>query len=124
VLTPDKATVDIVLEPGTSVKAVYDELAENGADTWGSRKLELNIKSESNAVLDDIWSDSLFAVAEAMETKTYSNIPSAMKAAADGHQDVTVTSEMDASHVYVTLKQGAAVKYVVLPRTASTLEVW
>ncbi len=124
VLSRDTVEVDVELEAGSDLKAVYDQITNTNAGALGSRKLELNVASHSNELLDGIWSNSLFAIAEAMETKAYSNIPPALENAAKPYDNVTVTSEMDDSNVYVTLRQEEAVKYVVLPRAAATLEVW
>jgi hypothetical protein len=39
-------------------------------------------------------------------------------------KDVKVTTEMDDTNVYITIKNTEAVKYVVLPRTPDQLEAW
>ncbi|MCA0754371.1 hypothetical protein KP806_04870 [Paenibacillus sp. N4] len=124
VMTKDNVVIDVVLDPDANVRAVYEAIAANGSGVFGDRKLELNIETKSDKQLDDIWSKALFQVAEAMETKTYSNIPGAVKEAAAGSVDVSVSTEMDDNNVYVTLKNGDTVKYIVLPRNPAMLEVW
>lgn len=124
VMTKENVIIDVVLDPAANVRSVYEAIEKNGSGVFGDRKLELNIETKSDKELDDIWSKALFQVAEAMETKTYSTIPAAVKEAAAGDENVNVTTEMDEDNVYITLKNGDAVKYIVLPRTPAMLEVW
>ncbi|MBD2869701.1 hypothetical protein [Paenibacillus arenilitoris] len=124
VMDDKQVTIDVVLEPDANIRDVYERIAANGKELFGGRKLNLNVKSESSKELDELWSSSLFVVAEAMETKAYSNIPAALKEAAKGYDGVTVSTEMDETNVYVTLKKADTAKYIVLPRTPAQLEVW
>ncbi|WP_424766028.1 hypothetical protein [Paenibacillus sp. sgz302251] len=124
VMTRDQVTLDLVLKPEANIREIYQEIAQNGKDVFGDRKLAINIQTNSDTQLEEFWSESLFRVAEAMETKAYSDIPHAMKDAAKTHANVTVTTDMDDTNVYITMKNADAVKYVVLPRTPSQLEAW
>ncbi|CAM3972953.1 hypothetical protein L1N85_04280 [Paenibacillus alkaliterrae] len=124
VMTSDRVMIDMVLEPDANVKSIYETVQANGKDVFGDRKLELNIKAESSKQLEELWSASLFQVAEAMETKAYSDIPIAMAEAAESYKDVSVTTDMDDTNVYITIKNAESVKYVVLPRAAAQLGVW
>lgn len=124
VMGRDQVTIELVLAPNANIRNVYETIAANGKDVFGDRRLELEIKEEPSEQLDELWYASLFKVAEAMETKTYSNIPIAMKDAAKSYNDVSVTTEMDDTNVYITIKGKEAIKYVVLPRTPAQLEAW
>lgn len=124
VMNSDQVTIQLELTPDANIRDIYESIAANGKDVFGDRKLQLNIKGKSNKQLDDLWYASLFKVAEAMETKTYSSIPTAMNDAAKSMKDVKVTTEMDETNVYITIKNTEAVKYVVLPRTPGQLEAW
>ncbi|WP_054024529.1 hypothetical protein [Bacillus sp. FJAT-28004] len=124
VMDRNKVAISLELAPNANLRDVYESIAANGKDVVGERKLELNIKEKSNKQLEDLWYASMFEVAEAMERKTYSNIPDAMNEAAKSMKDVTVTTEMDETNVYITIKNNEAVKYVVLPRTPNQLEAW
>ncbi|WP_084134585.1 hypothetical protein [Paenibacillus harenae] len=124
VMNDERVTIELVLEPDANVRNIYAAIEENGKELFGARELELNIRSESSKQLEELWSASLFLVAEAMETKTYSSIPAAMNEAAKAYEDVTVSAEMDETNVYITLKDSKTVKYVVLPRIPAKLEVW
>lgn len=124
VITRDQVTIEVVLAPGANIREIYESISANGKDVFGDRRLKLDIKTEPNKQLDDLWYASLFKVAEAMENKAYSEIPKAMSDAAKSYEDVTVSSEMDNKNVYITIKNKDAVKYVVLPRTPGQMEVW
>jgi len=124
VMNRDQVTIQLELTPDANIRDIYESIAANGKDVFGDRKLKLEIKGKSNKQLDDLWYASMFKVAEAMETKTYSSIPNAMNDAAKSMKDVKVTTEMDDTNVYITIKNTEAVKYVVLPRTPGQLEAW
>lgn len=124
VMDRDKIAISLELDPNANLRDVYESIAANGKDVLGERKLELNIKEKSSKQLEDIWYASMFEVAEAMETKAYSDIPDAMSSAAKSIKDVTVTTEMDEINVYITIKNNEAVKYIVLPRKPVQLEAW
>lgn len=124
IMNRDQVTIQVELAPDANIRDIYESIAANGKDIFGERRLELDIKGKSSKLLDELWYVSMFKVAEAMETKTYSSIPVAMNEAAKSMKDVTVTTQMDDTNVYITIKNTEAVKYVVLPRTPAQLEAW
>ncbi|MWC28510.1 hypothetical protein [Paenibacillus sp. MMS18-CY102] len=125
--TIENGTVKIALKltDHADLRTIYNRLTTDGASVLDGRKLKLEVEGvQSNETLDKLWSTVLFDVAQAMETKSYSDIPVALQKLAAGHQGMTVNSEMDETNVYVTLRYEGAVKYVILPRTPAMLEVW
>lgn len=124
VINGNEVAIEVVLAPDANVREIYEAIKASDKSVFADRKLKLDIKSESNKQLDDLWYASLFKVAEAMETKAYSDIPSAMHDIAASHKDISISTEMDDSNVYITIKNKEAVKYVVLPRTPGKLEAW
>ncbi|MGM0880424.1 MAG: hypothetical protein ACQEXQ_05210 [Bacillota bacterium] len=124
IMDSEHVTVELELTTDANVRTIYETIAANGKDVFGDRKLELEIESKPSKQLDELWYASLFQVAEAMETKSYSDIPKAMNEAAKAYKDVTVLTEMDETNVYITIKDAVSAKYVVLPRTPVQLEVW
>ncbi|WP_169081686.1 hypothetical protein [Paenibacillus sp. PL91] len=124
VMDNEQVTIQVELAPNANIRDIYENIATNGKNVFGDRKLVLEIKENSSKQLDDLWYSSMFEVAEAMETKTYSSIPEAMNKAAKAMKDVTIATEMDDNNVYITIKNTEAVKYVVLPRTPAQLEAW
>jgi hypothetical protein len=124
VMNRDQVTIQLELAPNANIRDIYGSIATNGKDVFGNRRLDLEIKGKSSKQLDDLWYSSMFKVAEAMETKTYSSIPAAMNDAAKAMKDTAITTEMDDTNVYITIKNTEAIKYVVLPRTPAKLEAW
>lgn len=124
VMGTDKVTVNLTLGSDADLPTLYGEIEKRGRSAIGGRKLELDIKSASNEKLEQIWSGQLFTVAEAMENKRYSEIPSAMQKLEKAHKGLVVTSDMDDVNVYIKMKLGSAVKYIILPRTGEKIGVW
>jgi hypothetical protein len=119
------ANVSLTLAEGADLRTVYDQLRTDGASVLKGRELKLDVSGAvSSEVLNKLWSTVLFDVAQAMETKMYSQIPAALDKLAAANKGLTVNTEMDETNVYVTLHKGEAVKYVILPRTPATMEVW
>ncbi|WP_168119114.1 hypothetical protein [Paenibacillus sp. HB172176] len=120
----DQVNISLTLEDDANLRQVYEDVSKKSTEIAGSRSIHLQVRSESNDKLDELWSKSMFKVAEAMETKTYSKIPEAMTELTKDDQTVQTVTEMDDDNVYITLRSGDASKYVVLPRTPATMEVF
>ncbi|QHW30146.1 hypothetical protein GZH47_04350 [Paenibacillus rhizovicinus] len=118
-------TLNLTLDRDANLRNIYDTIATEGDDIIGSKDLKLNIeKSGSSEKLEDAWASMLFEVAQAMDHRSYSDIPSAMKQAESKNPGIQAVSEMDDTNVYITLKDDKAVKYIVLPRVSNTIGVW
>jgi hypothetical protein len=124
VIGRDTVTVQLKLQKGTDIKEVYNRISTKGASVIGSRELKIDIMQTGDAELERVWSSVLFQVAEAMENRTYSNIPLAMKSLEAHNAGLKASNEIDDSNVYITLHKGQAVKYVVLPRTPDMIGAW
>ncbi|WP_127530710.1 hypothetical protein [Paenibacillus kobensis] len=117
--------VSLTLADNADLRTVYEQLAKDGQSVLNGRKLQLDVSGQAgSAELDKLWSTVLFDVAEAMETKSYSNIPAALDRLSAGHPGLKAATDMDETNVYVTLRKGEAIKYIILPRTPAMLEVW
>lgn len=124
VIDNKRVTIKLQLDSNANLKTVYDAISKQGKDVIGDRELVLDIKNnDSSEQLDELWSSVLFDVAEAMETKTYSDIPAAMERLANENKGVNSVTEMDDTNVYITIKNESSSKYIVLPRTPVQLEV-
>jgi hypothetical protein len=124
VVTDDRVIVEITLDGGANLAAVYRNIRERAAGVLGGRELDLVIREERNAKLEDIWSSALFAIAQAMETRRYADIPEVLDKLESAHPGLATEAEMDDYNVYITLKLEEAVKHVVLPRQPAVLGVW
>ncbi|WP_281887020.1 hypothetical protein [Paenibacillus sp. YYML68] len=123
-LTSSTADVELKLEEGQSLREVYQHIEERGKQVLGTRGLKVKVVNESSSRLDGWWSTVLFDVAEAMETKQYSDIPKTLHEHAGRESGLSASSEIDEKFVYVTLTDGQYRKYMMLPRTPATMGVW
>ena len=121
-----EVTVKLELTPHANLRETYGNVMKEATAAAGGKKVNVQLENEENEGLEQIWYGAMFEIAEAMETKAYSDIPDAMDRAVAGKDGVTVETEMDETNVYITIRseQEAAAKYVVLPRTPNTLGVW
>jgi hypothetical protein len=120
----DEVQVSVELSGDASLKDVYASIKEESAEVSKERKLNLDIQTKEDPALENIWQSALFEIAEAMENKTYSDIPKTMERIAAAHEGIDTVTEMDDTNVYVTIRSEKGAKYIVLPRTPNTLGVW
>lgn len=116
--------VTVQLAPNADLGEVYRRIKEDGASEIGTKKLELNATAKMTPTLDKAWSYSLFDVAQAMENRQYSDIRDAMAKLSEQFPGVTVKTDMDEENVYISMRDGDAAKFVVLPRQPATLGAW
>lgn len=124
-LNGSQAAMELKLASGVSLRETVNQIEKDGASIIGKKQLNIKVVNETSEKLEQWWSSALFEVAQAMETKQYSQIPKTLQAQADASGgQLKVNTEMDNNYVYITLTDGAMSKYVMLPRTASKLGVW
>ncbi|MEF3301751.1 hypothetical protein [Paenibacillus sp. GYB003] len=119
-----KVTIEITPKPDASLREIYKSITEQGGSIIGNREVELVVKDTSTPELDRWWSDALFDVAEAMESKRYAAIPMALEAKKAAFPGLQVTTEMDERYVYVHMTDGTNHKFKLLPRTSPKMGVW
>jgi hypothetical protein len=119
---------EVVLKVGLAADAdlaeVYRKVTENGASSLGGRTLQLVVEGKPSDKLEQIWSQALFDVAQAMDRSQYSDIREAMRSLMKQYPGLTAVTEMDEHNVYVTLRSGNEAKFVVLPRQPAKIGVW
>jgi hypothetical protein len=122
----DRNTLNLTLQLSDDAKLrpVYEEISKKSKSIAGNRTVTINLESKSSDQLDDWWSEALFSVAQAMETRQYGDIPKNLEQFANGTQGLTISTEIDAENVYVHLTEGTHHKYIILPRTPVELGVW
>ncbi|MFD0586946.1 hypothetical protein ACFQZE_02935 [Paenibacillus sp. GCM10027627] len=123
-ISQDKVQVSVELSQEASLKEVYAAIGKKSNEVAAGKQLAVDIKSKEDKRLDGLWQKALFEVAEAMETKTYSDIPKTMDRVVAGQAGVQAKTEMDETNVYITLVSGQDAKFIVLPRTPNKLGVW
>jgi hypothetical protein len=119
-----QVSIDLKLNKDADLRNLYSTISKEGASLLQNRELKLNLESQSSPELDQWWSSALFEVAQAMDTKHYSDIPQVLKARDQQIPGLTVTTEMDDTNVYVRLTDGVHSKYIILPRTPAKIGVW
>ncbi|EGL16114.1 MULTISPECIES: hypothetical protein [unclassified Paenibacillus] len=120
-----EVSIRLSLKPDTSLREVYGRITKEGASTIGSRDVKLSVNTKESPDLDKWWAQALFDVAQAMETRHYADIPTALeKHKTDKDSNLVVKTEMDEQNVYVHLQKGDQHKYVVLPRNAEKVGVF
>ncbi|MFC4598051.1 hypothetical protein [Cohnella hongkongensis] len=123
-MTGSLVKISVELDAGANLGEVYRTIKQDGAGEIGSRQLELKVTARGSELLDKAWSYSLFDVAEAMENRKYSGVREAMEKLSEPFPGVTATTDIDENNVYVSLRDGDAAKFVVLPRQPAMLGVW
>ncbi|MDF2961776.1 MAG: hypothetical protein K0S39_3511 [Paenibacillus sp.] len=123
-ITNTDTELELKLQPGTSLREVYGRIQKEGSSAIGKRELKLKIVNESSPEMEKWWSSALFDVAQAMETKQYTQIPKTLQARASSFNNLKVATEMDEKYVYITMSDGDKSKYIMLPRTPAVMGVW
>ncbi|GAB1156952.1 MULTISPECIES: hypothetical protein [Paenibacillus] len=110
------------LQPNVDLGRLVQYIQKEGQTLIGSRSLKLDVVDHSNEALENWWGDAMFTVAQAMENKQYTEItPTLSKMATNGIQ---VNTAMDDNNVYVSLRDGDASKFIILPRVPGQIGVW
>lgn len=117
-----KLTIKLELTPTASLKDVYAEISKQGKKMIGNRTLQLDVINKEQQILQQVWEKSLFHIAEAMETRTYSAIPAILEELATDQMEVY--TDMDNANVYITLKYDNEALHKILPRATEKLGVW
>lgn len=116
--------LQLKLSPDADLAEVYRRLQEDGSNSIGGKTLTVKVDEPSDPALEKAWSHALFDVAEAMDHKNYSDIRTAMEQLTKENPAIQADTQMDDTNVYIRLRTGDAVKYVILPRESEKLGVW
>ncbi|ASA22883.1 hypothetical protein [Paenibacillus donghaensis] len=122
-----EVTLKLDLQPGTKLRELMQYVSAEGKSVIEGRTLKLDVEQHSNALLDEYWDKAMFSVAEAMESRKYTLIPSKLdmlKQQYSEYSDIVATTEIDEKNVYVSLSSGEESKVIILPRQPATMGVW
>lgn len=123
----NEVTLKLDLAPGTKLRELVQYVSEEGKSVIDGRSLKLDVEQKSSKLLDEYWDKAMFSVAEAMESRKYTLIPTQLdrlKERYPQYKDVIATTEIDDTNVYVSLSSGEDSKFIILPRKPATLGVW
>lgn len=123
-ITNSHVKVTVNLKPEANLSEVIRHVERDGADVIGSKQLEIDATTKESPSLEKAWSYALFDVAEAMETRKYSGVRAAMDKLVEKYPNLTITTDMDESNVYISMRDGNEAKFIILPRQPATLGVW
>ena len=112
--------IRLTLEEDSDLYKVYQEIKAQ----VDKKPFTIEIMNESSPELDKLWSSTLFSIAEAMETSTYSTIPQTLDALQTEIPGLDYNSAMDEKNVYISLHMDGQSKYIVMPRYAHQIGVW
>lgn len=121
----DRVTLTLTLAPDADLAHVVSQARRASQPYIGKRQLSVDVESSDSAKLESIWQKALFDIAQAMETKKYSDIPAALEKLQSNRQDFSAATQMDTDYVYISMKddQGGS-KFVILPRHPNKMGVW
>lgn len=122
-ITRNEVVVKLDIKPGTRLPGLVQQIMTEGKSIVGKRTLKLDVKDHPTANINDFWDKAMFPVAEAMENKRYTQIVEKLKEM-EQNSTVKVTTEMDDKNVYISLTDGEASKFIILPRDPGVLGVW
>jgi hypothetical protein len=123
-LSGTEAVIELKLRSDANLREIVHKISTEGAPILGKREVKFRVTNDSTPRLDAWWSSVLFDVAQAMETKHYSQIPKTLEEHAKEMNGLKVSTEMDDNNVYIRLTDGDQSKFVILPRTPAKLGVW
>jgi hypothetical protein len=122
-LSAGQVAFDLKVNKEASLIDLMHKATTEGSKQIGKREVKLNVQSDSSDKLDKWWSEALFGVAQAMETKQYAHIPKLLNdRAAD--QGIAVDAQIDDKYVYIRLTEGDHSKFEILPRDPGKMGVW
>ncbi|WP_411342880.1 hypothetical protein ACE3MZ_14585 [Paenibacillus sp. WLX1005] len=103
------------LKPETDLGSLVQTLNKQSADIIGARTLKLEVVDHSDDTLNQIWENAMFPVSQAMANRQYTDIPKTLEQIARDNSGITAKAEMDDRNVYVSLSNGKASKFLILP---------
>ncbi|RCX23308.1 hypothetical protein DFP94_101905 [Fontibacillus phaseoli] len=123
-ITQKQAIVKLDLEPGTDFGSLVRQIETDGSKWIGSRELKLVVEDHASQELNEMWKEALFPIAQAMENKEYTGITDTLDKLSQNDSGLSAKAEMDERNVYITLTDGKASKFVILPRVPQSMGVW
>ncbi|MEW4370259.1 hypothetical protein [Paenibacillus kandeliae] len=103
------------LKPETDLGSLVQTLNKQSADIIGARTLKLEVIDHSDDTLNQIWENAMFPISQAMANRQYTDIPKTLQRIASSNNGITAKAEMDDRNVYVSLSNGKASKFLILP---------
>ncbi len=120
----DQTWVELNLSQEAPLQEVVQMVRHVASSKRGVAPVVVEARSQSSQAIDEWWSQVLFEIAQAMETKQYRDIPLILQQNKSSLTGLHVVTAIDEEWVYIELHQGLDHKYIMLPRIPSQLGVW
>lgn len=120
----DTVTLKLDLKPETDLRGLVSHINKEGKDVIGKRQLKIEVADHSSAALNQWWDSAMLSVAEAMDNRKYTDIQSSLEQLAKNSPNLKARAQIDEQNVYVSLSDGKAGKFIILPRQPGKMEVW
>ncbi|MDR0266735.1 hypothetical protein [Paenibacillus sp.] len=122
-ISHNQINVKLDLKPDTNLSGLVNQITTKGKSLVGKRTLKFDFVDHSSDKLNRFWDSAMFSVAEAMDNKKYTEIPSKLQ---DLVKDtgIKTQTEMDTKNVYISISDGDNSKFIVLPRDPGRMGVW
>lgn len=117
--------ITLEVNPDSNLREAVQEAYKKAVEQTKDTSISIQIHNQhSTDSLEAWWSRALFSVAEAMSHHRYGDIPLNLEKQAAELEGMKVITEMDDHFIYLTLKQGAGTKMIVLPLQGEQMGVW
>lgn len=123
-LQRNQAHIELTLSSDANLREIMHKINDSTASIIDNRELHIKIVNASSDELDRWWSNVLFDVAQAMESRVYGDIPHVLEQAKAQLTGLEYVTEMDEQYVYIQLQHEEYSKFIMLPRTPVQLGVW
>ncbi len=118
----EQVVIDLTVTHPEQFPAEYKELSKTIGEMISNKQVKIEV-SNSESPLSAIWAKGIFAFTEAVDLHQYSKIPALLESWKQEHKLDVVNTQMDDENVYVFMKRGKDVFYVMVPRFANEQEV-
>lgn len=123
-ITNSHVDINLKLSHDANLREIYRHIQQEAAGLLEKRELNLHLDEEDSPDIDQWWSRVLFDIAQAMETRNYSQIPVTLEEKSADLPGLEVVTEIDNTNVYVQLSYQGKTKFILLPRVPAQLGVW
>ncbi|GGJ12048.1 hypothetical protein [Paenibacillus hunanensis] len=106
------------LKSNADLGSIMEQFNKQSMPIVGARKVKLEVEDHSDQQLNNIWENAMFPVSQAMANRQYTDIPKTMQQIAGKNSGITAKAQMDDRNVYVSISNGKASKFLILPLSA------
>ncbi|WP_322905645.1 hypothetical protein [Paenibacillus campi] len=119
-ITINQKEIDLKLDlkPNADLGSIMEQFSKQSTPLIGTRQVKLEVVDHSDQQLNNIWENAMFPVSQAMANRQYTDIPKTMERIAGANSGISAKAQMDDRNVYVSISNGKASKFLILPLSA------